>query len=488
MLSISTGASHRARSRFVASGEPLAGVDALVLLATTSDDGPALLPTRAATAQLREQIAGSLGAVGFAGKPGQLARIPLSASDGPSGATVVGVSAQPSEEELLGAIGSGVRASSGAERLVVDVDVDAAAGLLRAALATYRFTEYRPALADGATRDVALVADGAPDSERIADLAAAVCFARDLVTLAPADKTPERVAEIIQTAAAQVGAECRIYDEAEIRDLGMGGLLAVSRASAHPPRLVRLDAPGAGDARVAVVGKGLTYDAGGLNLKLAMLESMKLDIGGAAAAAAAALYLAAHPGRAGLTVWLPLCENVTSGNAYRGGDVLRMRSGLTVEVMNTDAEGRLVLADAMSLAADERPVALVTIATLTGAAWRALGARTAALMSADDALAERVLAAAAAGHEDVWRMPMRAHFGKTLESKIADLNNLGDAQNGQTMVAAAFLSRFAPDDLPFAHFDIAGPAYNHGEAYDHVPAAGTGFGVATLVELLNRPW
>ncbi|HVV74865.1 MAG TPA: leucyl aminopeptidase family protein [Mycobacteriales bacterium] len=484
-MSIATGASQRAAGRFVPALGAIDDADALVVLASASDGRATLLATTAAPDELRREIEDALELVGFTGKPGQVARLPRMSTGGPRSVTVAAVRPDAEEAEILGAISTAVRATAGARRVVVDAAADPEAALLRAVLATYRFTVYQPA-ADAVTEQVALVSGSAADAARIEDLIAAICFARDLVTFPPADKTPARVAELLEAAAAEVGAECRVYDEDEIAELGMGGLLAVSRASVHPPRLVRIHAPGTEQSVVGVVGKGLTYDAGGLNLKLAMLECMKLDVGGAAAAAAAALHAAKYPRRNGITAWLPLCENVTSGSAYRGGDVLRMRSGLTVEVQNTDAEGRLVLADAMSLAAEENPVAMLTIATLTGAALRSLGFRTAALMSPDETFAADVLAAAAAGREDVWRMPMRRHFAKTLESKIADINNLGDQNHAQTMVAASFLHRFAPDGVPFAHFDIAGPAYNHGEPYEHVPPAGTGFGVTTLVELLDR--
>jgi len=484
-LSITTGASYRARGSFVAPAAALDGVDALLVIATRKGDRAALLTTGSISAELRAEVESAIGLVGFTGKPGQVTRFPRSSADGPRSVTVVGVGAEADDEEILGAISTGVRATIGARRVYIDVNADPETVLLRATLATYRFVAYQ-AVGDVAIEEVAVISDTGGDADRVEDLAAAICFARDLVTFPPADKTPPRVAELLQAAADEVGAECRVYNEDEIAALNMGGLLAVSRASVHPPRLVRLHAPGTGAGVLGLVGKGLTYDAGGLNLKLAMLECMKLDIGGAAAAAAAVLHAAKYPRRSGVTAWLPLCENVTSGGAYRGGDVLRMHSGLTVEVLNTDAEGRLVLADAMSLASAEKPDALVTIATLTGAAWRALGARTAAVMSPDEDLAAKILAGAGAGREDIWRMPMRRHFAKSLESKIADINNLGDQQNGQTMVAAAFLSRFAPDGVPFAHIDIAGPAYNHGEAYEHVPPAGTGFGVTTLIELLDR--
>jgi leucyl aminopeptidase len=449
--------------------------DAVVVLAEERDSAAHLLDPRLELPDL----SGALGALAFTAKPGTTTRVPL---DG-AAVTVVGVRPGASAPEVAAAAATGVRGSAGARRVLVDVPGDRAAVYSAAVLATYRFDAYKAA-ASTEVAEVVVVGDPPADLDRVDDLVAAICFARDVTTLPPADKTPQRLARRIADAAAEAGAQCRLYDEAEVQELGMNGLLAVAQASAHRPVLVRLSAPGTGDGTVAVVGKGLTYDAGGLNLKLQMLEMMKLDVGGAAAAVGAVLHAARFPRSRGLTVWVGLCENVISGDAYRGGDVLRMRNGLTVEVANTDAEGRLTLADGMSVAAEESPDVLVTIATLTGSAMAALGRRTAALMTEDDDLAGSVLAAADRAGEDLWRMPMRPHFSEPLESQVADLNNLGDLK-AQTMIAAAFLSRFAPDGTPYAHLDIAAPAYNPGKPYAHVPHGGTGYGVGTLVELLD---
>jgi len=469
-----TDLSRRARGAFAPAASFASG-DALVVLAVEQDGTASLLPTATALPDL----AGSLTALGFTGKPGSTVRV---AVDGAS-VTVVGVRDGATADDLVAAAATGIRATTGATRVLVDVDTDPGRLYVAAVLATYRFSAYKSAPVE--VEDVVVVGDAPADLDRLDDLVAAICLARDITSLPPADKTPAALADLIAARAAEAGAECRRYEEDELRELGMNGLLAVAQASDHRPVLLRLSAPGTGDGRVAVVGKGLTYDAGGLNIKLAMLEMMKLDVGGAAAAVAAVLHAARFPRRKGLTVWVGLCENVISGSAYRGGDVLRMRNGLTVEVANTDAEGRLTLADGMSLAADENPDVLITIATLTGAAMAALGMRTAALMTTDDGLAADVLAAAEAGSEDLWRMPMRAHYAEPLESQVADLNNLGEMK-AQTMIAATFLSRFAPEGTPYAHLDIAAPAYNPGKPYAQVPHGGTGYGVTTLVELLDR--
>ena len=468
-----TELSRRARGSFTPAADLTGG--ALVVLAEERDGVAALLPGTTALPDLTAHLA----ALGFTGKPGSTCRVPL---DGAS-VTVVGVRPGAAVGELVAAAATGVRASTGAERVAVDVDTDLEQLYVAAVLATYRFSAYKSAPVE--VSDVTVVGDAPADLDRLDDLVASICLARDITSLPPADKTPSALADLVAARAADAGAECRRYEEDELRELGMLGLLAVAQASDHRPVLLRLSAPGTGEGTVAVVGKGLTYDAGGLNIKTQMLEMMKLDVGGAAAAVAAVLHAARFPRRKGLTVWVGLCENVISGSAYRGGDVLRMRNGLTVEVANTDAEGRLTLADGMSLAAEESPDVLVTIATLTGSAMAALGMRTAALMTTDDTLAGDVLAAADAGSEDLWRMPMRPHFAEPLESQIADLNNLGDMK-AQTMIAATFLGRFAPEGTPYAHLDIAAPAYNPGKPYAQVPHGGTGYGVRTLVELLDR--
>ncbi len=445
------------------------------MLAVERAGAAVLLPHATALPDLGALLA----ALGFTGKPGSTARVPVDRTS----VTVVGLREGASTAEVAAAVATGVRASTGVSRVVVDVEGDLSEVYVAALLATYRFSAYKSAAVE--IDEVVVVGDAPADLDRLDDLVASICLARDITSLPAADKTPAALADLIAAQAEAAGAECRRYEEAELRELGMNGLLAVAQASDFPPVLLRLHASGTGEGSVAVVGKGLTYDAGGLNIKLQMLEMMKLDVGGAAAAVGAVLHAARFPRSKSLTVWVGLCENVISGRAYRGGDVIRMRNGLTVEIANTDAEGRLTLADGMSLAAEDEPDVLLTIATLTGSAMAALGMRTAALMTQDDDLAADVLAAAQTGNEDLWRMPLRAHFAEPLESQVADLNNLGDMK-AQTMIAATFLNRFAPEGTPYAHVDIAAPAYNPGKPYAQVPHGGTGYGVALLVELLDR--
>jgi leucyl aminopeptidase len=353
-------------------------------------------------------------------------------------------------------------------------------------LATYRFDRY----ADKKRPAQLVVADCAvPSEDDAAELASrlqSVCFARDWVNTAPGDKRPWLSADLLVAAAEEAGVEVRVWTTEELVEAGAGGVVGVGQGSDQPSRVVQLTARGTTEEKpLVLVGKGLTYDAGGVNLKNVWLEHMKLDMGGAAAVVGAVLHAGRRPRTRTVVGWVALAENLVSASAYLSGDVLRMHSGLSVEVVNTDAEGRLALADAMSLADAGEAAAVVTVATLTGAAIRALGPRTAAVMTSYDDLARALEDAAAAAGESLWRMPSLPHYGDSLRSHVADTTNLG-SMDGQTMVAAAFLSRFAPEGVPYAHFDLAGPAFNMGEPYDGVPAGGTGYGVRSLVELVSR--
>jgi leucyl aminopeptidase len=280
------------------------------------------------------------------------------------------------------------------------------------------------------------------------------------------------------------GLGVEVIDERKAEKLGLGGLLGVGKASDNPPRMVKLTYVPAGRSRghVALVGKGITFDSGGLTLKpYEGMLAMKTDMAGAAAVLAA---MSVVPGLAPpvhVTGYLCLAENMVNGGAIRPGDVLRIKNGTTVEVLNTDAEGRLVLADGLSLAAAEQPDAIVDIATLTGACMVALGPRIAGLMGNDDGWLDQVRAAADRASEAVWPLPLPKEYRKDLDSDVADLKNVG-GRNGGALTAGLFLQEFV-DGRPWAHLDIAGPSrYDADDAY--ILKGGTGFGVRTLVELV----
>lgn len=315
-------------------------------------------------------------------------------------------------------------------------------------------------------------------------IAQAVAIARDLGNAAPSDLTPETFAQRVRTEGGELGLTVTVLDDVQLHDAGCGGILGVGRGSANPPRLVRV-AHDPADARmhIALVGKGITFDSGGLGIKdRAGMLWMKCDMGGAAAVYAAIVAISALKLPIRVTGWLALAENMPSGTATKPGDVLRMRNGKTVEITDTDAEGRLVLADGLACAAEEDPDLLVDVATLTGAQIIALGQRTSAVMARRDSASDMVLAAADASGESMWRLPMPQHLRAHLRSSVADLANMG-GKDGGVIVAAHFLEEFVPQGTPWAHVDIAGPAINTEERHGYTPHGATGAGVRMLVQL-----
>jgi leucyl aminopeptidase len=274
-----------------------------------------------------------------------------------------------------------------------------------------------------------------------------------------------------------------VLDEKALAAGAYGGILGVGQGSIRPPRLVRIEHKGSGPT-VAIVGKGITFDSGGLSLKpAASMETMKSDMAGAAATlgtllAAAKLKLGVH-----VVGYLPMAENMPSGTAIRPSDILTMYGGKTVEVLNTDAEGRLVMGDALVRSGEDNPALVIDIATLTGAQVVALGNRVSGVMGTD-AGRERVVAAATQAGEQMWPMPLPEELRPSIDSEIADLQNIGDRAGGM-LTAGLFLKEFVPAGAEWAHIDIAGPSYNTGAPHGYTPKGGTGVGVRTMVTLLE---
>jgi leucyl aminopeptidase len=319
----------------------------------------------------------------------------------------------------------------------------------------------------------------------------ATCDARDLVNLPPAHKRPGDLADAIGALAAGA-CEVDVLDEHALAERGFGGVLAVGRGSEAPPRLVELRyRPSNPLGHVVLVGKGITFDTGGLSIKTRpQMEDMKSDMAGAAVVAAVCAAVPDLEVRLQVTGLLPLAENMPSGDAQRPDDVITMHGGTTVEVADTDAEGRLVLGDALHYGASLEPDAMVDLATLTGSAIRALGYYAAALFGTDQSLVEALGGAARVAGEDVWPMPLWPDLERYLGSAVADVRNVGDGPlgdpGGGAITAALFLRRFV-GDVPWAHLDIAGPAFLPAElARDYLPAGATGFGVRTLLAWLER--
>jgi len=319
--------------------------------------------------------------------------------------------------------------------------------------------------------------------DRGARIAQAVAWARDLVNEPAAGKSPDAIAKLARTLARANGVTIKVMAGEQLVRERLGGVLGVGQGSERPPRFVRLAyEPKGARATVAFVGKGVVFDSGGLSLKTAGgMETMKTDMSGGAAVIAAMSALRDLEVKTRVIGFVPLVENMPSGTAMRPGDVLRMRNGKTVEVLNTDAEGRLILADALSIASEEKPDAIVDLATLTGACVVALGEKVAGLMGGDDSWIEQVRAAADRAGEPVWHLPLPAEYRKLIDSEIADIKNISGAGGGGALTAGLFLREFS-GDVPWAHIDIAGPA--RAAADDgYVTRGGTGFGVRTLVEL-----
>lgn len=465
--------------------------DVVLLAARSGPDGPELL-----AAAGFEWVSAQLEALGAKGAVDELTRLP-GRTDGPRIIAVAGVGDRADAASLRLAAGGAVRQLNGVDSVAIAIpagDAETAAAILEGAtLGAYRYAEYR-SKPKPAVSSIALHSDFEADAiglERVRAVTAAVARTKDLVNASPSDLFPARLAEIAVDAASTVGVTAKVWDEAALAADGFGGILGVGLGSSRGPRLVRLDyAPAGASVHLALVGKGITFDSGGLSLKpMASMVGMKMDMAGAAAVLSAVVALAELQAPIRVTGWLCLAENMPSGTAVRPNDVLRMYGGTTVEVLNTDAEGRLVMADGLAAASEEQPDAIVDVATLTGAQVVALGHRIAGLMG-DDELVVRVRAAAEDVDEQTWPMPLPADLRSMLKSDVADLTNtkLGQTVPGM-LLAGVFLQEFvgtregSDERIPWAHLDIAGPGYNSGSAWGFTGAGGTGAAVRTLVRL-----
>jgi leucyl aminopeptidase len=309
---------------------------------------------------------------------------------------------------------------------------------------------------------------------------------RDLVNSPPNVLTPGAFAAHCERAGKEHGLIVRVLSQDDLVSLGFGGILAVGAGSSEPCLLIEVTHKGANEKPdLSLVGKGVTFDSGGLSLKGAEdMIGMKHDMAGAAAVFEAMTLLPLLAPDLHVKAYLSVVENLPGPGAARPGDVVTMRNGRTVEILNTDFEGRVILADALAYASEEAPAAIVDLATLTNAAIRALGERTAALLTSDGRLAELVRTAAESSNEPVWELPMPEYLGHQLKSDIADYKNFPGTANARALTAAMFLRAFVPDEIPWAHLDIAGPAWA-AEPYGLTTQGGTGFGVRLLADLFQ---
>ncbi len=437
---------------------------------------------------------------GFEGKAGQTLFL---AGDGSGPAEVLvglGSNAELSTDRIRQAAAAYARAVSRHESVACNLGagigkIEAADALAAATegmrLASYRYTEYKEKSPVKLKR-VAMVASGRNLRAVLATANAVVDsveLARDLGNEPGGSLTPEVFVAKARKAARGTGVRVTVWDQERIAKERLGGVLAVNQGSENPARFLTLSytpKSGTPKAHVALVGKGITFDSGGLSLKTAVgMMTMKIDMAGGAAVLAAMTALPAANVPVSVTGYIPLTDNMTGGNAQRPGDVFTARNGKTVEVLNTDAEGRLVLADALSLAAETKPDAIIDIATLTGSASAALGTGYAALMATDDKLAGRLEAASDRTGEKLWRLPLPPEYRSQLDSSVADLKNIGSGPYGGALVAGLFLKEFT-DKQAWAHIDLGLSALSESDR-GVVVKGGTGFGVRVLLDTL-RNW
>ncbi len=470
--------------------------DVLVLAAAEGADGPrALGPGEPVAAALGAGFDAALTGAGFTGKPGQVATFPTAGAIRAPLLIAVGVGDADAmtPETLRRAAGAGMRAVHKATSVAVAVpsrdEDDVQAICEGVGLGSYDFDAYRSTpSADGVDDVVVIAATSRAARRALANaqvVVRAVARARDWVNTPPRDLRPPDFAAAVGGLDAPARLKVGVWDEKRLAAERCGGILGVGQGSSSPPRLVRLDyRPRKPAAHLALVGKGITYDSGGLTIKnSAGLMTMKCDMAGAAAVVAATFAIAELGLPVQVTALAAMAENMPSGTATRPGDVLSIRGGQTVEVLNTDAEGRLVLADALVLAAETDPDVVVDVATLTGACVVALGGRTAGVMGNDEPLAEAVTAAGRRAGEEWWRLPIPEEMkAKVSSSAVADLRQHNPDTSGGALFAAAFLREFVTG-CRWAHLDIAGPAFHEGDPYGYVPKGGTGFATRTLIRL-----
>lgn len=488
--------------------------DALVVGVAKGPKGPVVAAGAEAVDKAYDgKLAAVLDALGASGAEGETTKLP--APDGLKVPVVlaVGLGALPDtdesydEEALRRAAGAAARALHGTKKAAFALPLDDASAVTAVAegalLGAYAFTAYQGGekkASDGKNSgpkqplaEIALLGAKPRDkehkaaAERATIVATEINIARDLVNTPPNDLTPEAFAAVASATAKENGIKVQVLDEKALIKGGYGGIMGVGKGSENPPRLVKLSYTHAkAEKTLAFVGKGITYDSGGISLKPAgHNETMKCDMAGAAAVFASVVAAAKLGLQVNITGWLALAENMPSGSATKPGDVLRMYSGKTVEVLNTDAEGRLVLGDALTKASEETPDAIVDVATLTGAMVMALGDRTFGIMANDDAFRTSIHEIAEEVGEASWPMPLPEDLRKTMDSPTADIANMG-VRMGGGLVAGLFLQEFVGEGITWAHLDIAGPAFHEGAPFGYTPKGGTGSAVRTLVRLAER--
>lgn len=470
-------------------------VDVLVVPVFTGEDGLEL-PTDSLTADVAEPLLAALELVGATGAHGELTRVPAPQAIEAASVLAVGLgdSDETTADQVRQACGTAARALTGVEHAATTVGVFGLAESIEGfGLGGYSYRGLKsdevPANKQPLGKLTVVGGDDAQaDFDRAVATVSAVALARDLVNTPSSHLYPARFAEVAASVADASGLTTEVLRDDELAESGYGGLTAVGGGSARGPRLVRMHYRGKPDSDavdVALVGKGITFDTGGISLKPpAHMENMISDMGGAASIIASMQLVAALKLPLNVTATIPMAENMPSATSYRPGDVITQYGGKTCEVLNTDAEGRLVLADAIVRACEDNPSYLIDTATLTGAQIVALGNRTSGVMGTDE-FRDQVADAGQAVGEDAWAMPIPAELAEGLKTPVADIRNVSNDRAGGMMVAAAYLREFVGDDVQWAHVDIAGPSYNTSKPWGYTPAKASGVPVRTIAKVLT---
>ncbi|MGC5165018.1 leucyl aminopeptidase [Rhodococcus sp. DT1] len=476
--------------------------DVLVIGLTSSDNGPEILfgdgPVDEA---VLGELLDTLQAVGATGRSEELTRVPAPAELPVASVLAVGLGAADriDAEQVRRSAGAAARALTGVTTVATTLSsVDLGAAAEGFALGSYTFTEFRSAKsapkddARPATRIELLVPsvrDRAAKAvlARATAIAEAVATAREFVNTPPSHLYPAEFAERAKALGEAAGLKVEVLDEKALEKQGYGGIVGVGKGSSRPPRLVRLSysAKKRKAPKIALVGKGITFDTGGISIKPAAgMEAMTSDMAGAAAVVATVVLAAKLGVAADVVATVPMAENMPSSTAQRPGDVLTQYGGTTVEVINTDAEGRLVLADAIVRACEDGPDYLIDTATLTGAQMVALGNRTPGVMGTEE-FRDRVAALSQEVGENGWPMPLPEELRRDLDSRVADLANVTPHRWGGMLAAGLFLKEFVADGVQWAHIDVAGPAFNTGGPFGYVGKGGTGVPVRTMITVIE---
>ena len=437
-----------------------------------------------------KEILQSLNDLGATGKADEVIKLPGTATKVILFTGLGKVAKEYSSETIRRAAGIAAQSLHGHTSAIFAIDNDARAMAEGAALGSYSFTDFR-----GHTKkdqkaplsEIYIDADG--DAKLLKEVEIIVkwtFFVRDLVNMPPSYLNPKKFAELVSAKAKRVsGVKLRVWDEKQLKAQGFGGLIGVGQGSANPPRLVSLSyKPAKAKRNLAFVGKGITFDSGGLALKpAAKMDEMKGDMTGAASVIGALLAIAELKLPVAVESWAALAENMPSNTATRPSDVITIYGGKTVEVLNPDAEGRLVLADAITKAQENKNLdAIIDVATLTGAKVIALGTRYSAVMTNNDELCAEFLDVTDVTGEQFWQLPLPEELRPSLDTPVADIANVGE-RNGGSLVAGLFLKEFIKNELPWLHLDIAGVELNTGKAHGHTPVGATGVSVRSLIEM-----